>query len=473
MTAPIVESPRSGLLIDGRDYYRAVYDACLQAKRTILLLGWQFDTLVELLRGDDAEGATHPIRLLPFLTSLCEERPELRIYILTWASSPVFVLEREPFQWLRFRLLGHRNIRFEVDDCHPVGASQHQKAVIVDRSIAMLGGMDLCRARWDDRTHLARDPRRGKRPLVRKPYKPYHDVQAYVTGEAVDVLRDWFVERWQRSCGERLDLPDASTARVTITPTHELAIPRVTLARTVPDPEIRELRELHARAIAMARSMIYIENQYFSSEMIRRALIARMHRPGAPLDIVIVLPRRSGGLKEQIAVGVRQSEILRELKAVAQRTGHHVGVYYVAAPGDDGDVPVFIHAKVLSVDDRFLLVSSCNTTNRSLGLDTELGVAWEHGAAEPSIRAARRLLLAEHTGLAPEVVPDHVRELDELAHSRAGRLRMHEMREDDEPGRRIALALRDDVPLDPGDPNTVERVWRRLRGAIRPAARTR
>src|SRR5687767_13154517 len=34
----------SGLLIDGRDYYRAVYDACRQAQRSILMLGWQFDS---------------------------------------------------------------------------------------------------------------------------------------------------------------------------------------------------------------------------------------------------------------------------------------------------------------------------------------------------------------------------------------------------------------------------------------------
>jgi phospholipase D1/2 len=458
----VVDSPRSGLLIDGHDYYRAVYDACRQAQRSILMLGWQFDTRVELLRGDEAKEAEHPIALLRFLTSLCEQRPELEVRILAWRSSALFALEREPFQTLSFRLRSHENLRFELDDCHPVAASQHQKAVIVDRSIAMLGGMDLCQGRWDDRAHLAHDPRRGKRPLRRKQYPPYHDVQAYVTGEAVDVLRTWFCERWERGCHETIELPDAPSLPIAITPTLEIDVPRVGLTRTFPELEepplapVEELRDLHRRAIAAAERSIYIENQYFCSEDIRRALHERMLRDDEPLEIVIVLPQRSGGLKEQIAIGVRQSEMLRELKAMGTRTGHHVGVYYAAAPDGDREVPVFIHAKGLAVDDRFLLVSSANTTNRSLGLDSELGVAWEADAEEPSIRNARVELLREHTGLDVFETDEQLIEqaglvarLDRIARARSHRLRMHEMCEDDQPGKKIAEALREDVPLDP------------------------
>jgi phospholipase D1/2 len=269
-------------------------------------------------------------------------------------------------------------------------------------------------------------------------------VQAYVTGEAVDVLRSWFVERWEKGCGEKLDLPDAPSDPITITPTLEIAVPRAGLVRTIPD-KVEEMREIHRRAIAAAERSIYIENQYFCSEDIRKALFERMQRDDEPLEIVIVLPQRSGGLKEQVAIGVRQSEILRELKAMAVRTGHHVGIYYTAAPGEKGDVPVFIHAKVMTVDDRFLLVSSCNTTNRSLALDSELGVAWESEEATPSIRAARVELLREHTGLdrfeADDLLLEESRlvaRLDELARTGRRRLRMHAMCEDDQPGKAIA-----------------------------------
>ena len=44
----------SGVLVDAADYYRAFYEAASQAKKSILLSGWQFDRGVPLLRGQHA-----------------------------------------------------------------------------------------------------------------------------------------------------------------------------------------------------------------------------------------------------------------------------------------------------------------------------------------------------------------------------------------------------------------------------------
>jgi phosphatidylserine/phosphatidylglycerophosphate/cardiolipin synthase-like enzyme len=115
-------------------------------------------------------------------------------------------------------------LRFEVDDCHPVAGSQHQKAVIVDRSIAFVGGMDLCSGRWDDRTHPADDPQRARSWPGRGQYPPYHDVQAYVTGDAVDTLRNWFGERWRRATGEEFTPEDAPRTEIAIPPVNRAAI---------------------------------------------------------------------------------------------------------------------------------------------------------------------------------------------------------------------------------------------------------
>ena len=57
---------KTGLIIDGHDYYRAFYEAANRAKRYIFLAGWQFDSDVRLLRGKAAEGEGDT-RLLPFL----------------------------------------------------------------------------------------------------------------------------------------------------------------------------------------------------------------------------------------------------------------------------------------------------------------------------------------------------------------------------------------------------------------------
>ena len=129
--------------------------------------------------------------------------------------------------------------------------------------------------------------------------------------------------------------------------------------------------------------------------------------------------------------------ILDALWEAAQCTPHRLGIYFTTAvgdPGDDGDdIPMVWHSKLMVVDDRLLTVGSCNTSNRSMGLDTELNVTWEvesgsEDKAMQAIRLARVSLLAEHCGLPEDTLELERRHglveyLDGLANSRAGRLR--------------------------------------------------
>lgn len=465
--AQLFDDGRSGVLVDGHDFYKAFYEACCQAQRQILLTGWQFDTKVDLVRGDEAKDCTLPTRFAKFLHDLAESRPELEIYMLPWDASAVFAFEREPLQKLRFHINGHPRIHYKMDNAHPTGASHHQKLVVVDRSIAFVGGMDVCKSRWDCRSHEAEAPLRTN---VWRAYTPYHDVQAYVTGPAVDVLRAWFCDRWQRATHHELCLPDAPRAHIDITPSFEVQAPTIALTRTWPRMEspptapIHELFELHLRAIAAAERLIYIENQYLSSDEIGHALERRMNaRCDPPLEIVIVLPEKSAGFKERISIGIHQQRILERLGKLAARTGHQLGVYYAAVRGPKGDVPVFVHAKVLAVDDRFLLVSSANTSNRSMGFDTELGIAWEAPAPTPSLAAARIDLLAEHVGLARAradavigAIPGLVRRLDDLARGKQHRLRIHRRNADEKPGWLLSKLLPDENPFDPDNPRSFQ-----------------
>ncbi|HEY5927595.1 MAG TPA: phospholipase D-like domain-containing protein [Kofleriaceae bacterium] len=456
----LVESDRSGVLVDGKDFYRAFYDACCKAERTILMAGWQFSSNVKLVRGDDAKCCEYPNTLLELLTTLCEERSDLNVYMLPWDSSPVFAFEREPMQKLKLKLKGHNRIHWKMDNMHPAGASHHQKMFIVDRGIAMLGGMDVCRARWDDREHV------GCQPIRDNQAKPYHDVNAYVTGDAVDVLRNWFKRRWEIATHQPLELPDQPRKTIEVRSSFDVAAPRVGLSRTWPAmeksglPELRELLRLHQRAIGQAKQLIYIENQYFSSYEIATALECRLRQGGPPLEIVMVLPQKSAGLKERVSIGVYQQEILEDLTKVCKATGHRLGVYYHASPLDNGkEVPVFIHSKVLAVDDRFLLISSANLSNRSMGFDTELGVAWEAPEPTESLRAARIELMAEHCGMTPEEATeryaspkDLVAKLDALANSRERLLRIHNRNCDEKPGWLLRKLIPKRTPLDPANP---------------------
>jgi phosphatidylserine/phosphatidylglycerophosphate/cardiolipin synthase-like enzyme len=322
--------------------------------------------------------------------------------------------------------------------------------------------MDLTTSRWDDRAHDAENPLR--REGLRS-HGPYHDVQAYVTGEPVDVLRGWFAQRWRRAT--ETDLPDTRPPRreLEIRPSFLVAAPRVGLARTLPHMKapplepVRELYELHLRAIAAAKRFIYLETQYFSCEELGRAFERRMMAGGPPLEIVLVLPERSVGWKERITIGMYQQRILERLGRTAEETGHRLGVYYPAAHGPEGDASVFIHSKVLAVDDRFLLISSANATNRSMGFDTEIGIAWEAGGPTESLRDARLELLAEHCGVprrqARELLgplEGLVARLDALARLGRDRLRLHRRNVDEKPGPILSRFL----PVELFDPEGAE-----------------
>jgi phosphatidylserine/phosphatidylglycerophosphate/cardiolipin synthase-like enzyme len=122
----ISDANETGLLIDGRDYYLAFYRAARKAERHILICGWQFDSNVALVRGQDVpEG--NDIGLLSFLNGLCEKNNDLRIYILAWNFNAIYGIDREWFQKWYFNWTTNDRLKFCFDACHCLGASHHQK----------------------------------------------------------------------------------------------------------------------------------------------------------------------------------------------------------------------------------------------------------------------------------------------------------------------------------------------------------
>ena len=411
----LATAEQSGLLIDARNYYRAVYHALEQAQHYAIVSGWQFESGVRLLRGRDAETATRPVKLLEFLSALCDEQPELTIYVLAWDFSFVYAQERESQQREKFTA-AHPRIRFEWDAHPSAGGSHHQKFVVVDGTVGFLGGIDLCDARWDDCRHLAEDPERVN--VVGDPCKPYHDVQACFTGAVVCSLVDVFRDRWQRATGEHLPLPapdGASQARYDLRRlSHDSAQPIVAshaaLSRTQVDdraqPErIGEILALFAAAIATAQHSIYVETQYFTSRTIAELLIERMRNEDLPkLDIVVFMPHGADTAMEKMALEDTQDGVLTAVNDTARAMGHGLQLLYPASHDDaGGEIATFIHSKILSIDDRLLIVGSPNFTERSMALDSEIAVSWEctteDDPLDMCIRDIRCELLAEHSGV--------------------------------------------------------------------------
>jgi phospholipase D1/2 len=77
----------------------------------------------------------------------------------------------------------------------------------------------------------------------------------------------------------------------------------------------------------------------------------------------------------------------------------------------DGGTPVYVHAKVLVVDDRLLRVGSSNLNNRSMGFDSECDLAVEtlsdvsdasDDVVSRTIASIRNGLVCEHLGVTVE-----------------------------------------------------------------------
>ncbi len=402
----------SRVIVDAQGYYRALHRAIAGARRAVLMSGWQFDYDVELLRGEEASAAIYPVSLADLLDARCRDNPELEVRILAWEPSAVYALERVWFQKQRFTWTRSNRIRFEWDRWLAPAASHHQKLVIVDGEIAFAGGMDVCHGRWDGRDHRADNPLRVSRSG--NPDKPYHDVQAAVRGPAVVELERLFAERWLHATGEQLEAcapsPEPPALELLLPDALPIRAAHVAISQTSIPPhgkegaEIRQIRELYARAIASAERLVYLENQYFTSRSITRAFVERLKRDGgSKLQLIFVLPRAGDSKKEKLALGDAQSHALGTIARAAEEHGHAFRVVNPICNGSS--TPTFVHSKVLFVDDRLLSVGSANATNRSLGLDSELNLSWQahEPETERDIARLRCSLLAEHTGKPDEM----------------------------------------------------------------------
>ena len=399
----IERADRLAFLIDGAQYFGAVREALARAHRSILILGWDIDSRMRLVPRGAGDGYPEPLG--DFLNAIVARRPRLRAYVLSWDFAMLYALEREWLPVYKLDWNTHRRLSFRLDDKHPVGASHHQKVIVVDDEVAFVSGFDLTRNRWDTPDHVVGDPLRCDPSGV--PYAPFHDVGMLVSGACAAALGELARERWRHATG-RPARPRSVTRHdpwpMTIEPL--LLNTDVGIARTSPAfgdaPAVGEVRALHLQAIAAARHDIFAENQYFTSHTITDALSARLRDQDAP-DVAIISPLTQSGWLEMSTMGVLRARIHRDLRAVD--AGGRYRLYCPTLPGlDHATGCLNIHSKVLCVDDAFVTIGSANLSDRSMSLDTECNLALE-ARGDPRVAAAiaglRAQLLAEHLGCAP------------------------------------------------------------------------
>lgn len=401
----LARADRLAIVVDAAAYFRALKDAILRARQSVLLIGWDFDMRIALAPEEHSEV---PDRLDEFLSHVVERNPDVRIRVLRWDLSLVKMPLRATLPLALLDLLQGPRIVLRLDHAHPAAACHHQKIAVIDDALAFCGGIDVTLGRWDTSAHRDDDPNRVH--PSGEPYGPWHDATVAVSGDAARVLGELARARWRTATGEQLPAPDPREPLWPEALDVDLRDADVAVARTQAayreEPEIREIEALYLRAIATARRWIYIETQYFASQRIADAIAARLRERDGP-EIVIVNPVRADGWLEEKAMGSARAILVRDLSRIAP-----VDRFRIYHPVNASGTSIYVHAKIMIVDDVLVRVGSSNLNNRSMGFDTEADLALEAGRPEETrfVAHLRNRLLAEHLATTPEAVADALAE---------------------------------------------------------------
>ena len=437
----IERADRAALIVDAADYFRLARKAMCGAKKQIILVGWDFDTRICLDHEAD-DGA--PTELGAFISWLTKNRPGLEIYILKWDIGALQLLARGTTVVRVASWIANPDVHFKLDGAHAAGASHHQKIVVIDDSLAFCGGIDMTGDRWDTRGHLDADKRR-RRPTTRRRYGPWHDATMAVDGKVAAALGELARDRWAAAGGKPIAPPSAENHPWPDSLEPHFRDVDIAIARTRSEhgdqKPVREIEGLFVAMIKAARRFVYAENQFFASRVIAQAIVDRLKEPDPP-EFVIVNPRTGSGWLDEEAMSPARAALM---ELIAKHD--HRRRFRIYTPVTEGREDIYVHSKIMIVDDRQIRVGSANFNNRSMGLDSECDLMIDsalpaNAAIGETIAMLRSDLMAEHLGETPETVMSKFAETGSLIRT------IEEL---------SSGTGRDLLPFEPEEPNAVER----------------
>ena len=273
----------------------------------------------------------------------------------------------------------HPRVHFVFDNRHPFGGSHHEKIFIVDGVKALCGGIDICDDRWDEPQHLYSDPRRSLDGL-RERHGPYHDIAVQVTGPVCHEIQEHVGRRWRAISS--ISFPSPPQTHSKSDSGYQVYLSR-TVAKIHPSPfespVVREVEFLFRDLIQAAKSRIILEGQYYWSEQMNDMLISKvLAMRGKPFEVFLILAdlRFAESFSKQMMV--HEFRLLSKLRTAANYAGVRLFMgspIVFANPSQSRPLgleleccpppkAVYIHSKVLIVDDRYLAIGSthCHTS---------------------------------------------------------------------------------------------------------------
>ena len=279
--------------------------------------------------------------------------------------------------------------------------------------------------------------------------KPYQDYACRVVGPALKRLHENFERGWNAFA------PRAQkTAELTQLPPNIPTLPRnpahsVQIVRTQPQEREKSIKELYFQATSFARNYIYIENQYFFYPEFARHLKKERQKfcdawarlPDKPisevpkLHLFIVIPHpeddglvprtfdaltelgASDTMREQAAhidagkhhqdyahahKGAQGNKVIDRpsLEELQSSLGLKVSVARLRTGGLDANHKmayreIYIHSKLMLIDDVFVTLGSANINQRSMSVDSEINIA---ATGQAMASELRQRVFALHSG---------------------------------------------------------------------------
>lgn len=358
------------VLVDGSSALAEMEEAIRAAQRSVHIAGWHASPDFRLTREPGA---------LPLRDLLAEVSERVPVRLLLWAGPPLplFQPTRAMVEKARDEFSRDSRVRCVLDKRERTMHCHHEKVIVVDDVVAFVGGIDLTALQGDRHDQPEHPPHR---PLG------WHDTATRLRGPIVADVARHFTQRWGEVAGEQLPRP------VEPAPVGDV---EAQLLRTVPEGTYGfapkgefTVLEAYLRALRSAEHLVYLENQFLWSPEVVDVLAEKLARP--PHDdfrVLLLLPAKPNN-----GADTTRGQLGRLLEA-DQGSGRLLATT-ISALDDAGSAPVYVHAKVGIVDDRWLTVGSANLNEHSLFNDTEVNVLVHD---RELVRETRLRLWSEHT----------------------------------------------------------------------------
>ena len=436
-------------MVDGEENFRLKFRKMSEAKSSIYIANYDLDPNLQLIRRDtrpqsllihgliaspcrsqslesytqnSGDGATEDDFDYTLQNLLIQKaKQKIDIKILIWEPRPIVrKLPNSRKRGLEARgkklqALTEAAKRFGVEDYVTIRLDSkaptftsgfHEKIMIIDNQIGFCGGQDLSLGKWDTNDHefdnQLRDP--GG--------EPWHDIHAMVEGPIVWDLIYHFNQRWLYSIWKDIQQVKKIVKPSSIGSYLFSSSPSTALSFTGKgDTEITALRTWkqlsengresiqgsgsvytwYDTMFSKANDSVYIEDQFlFQDKTITQILVNRL-KEQKDLKVITVGPMEPNLPGFVFGTISKESinHINSNLAALRKAGENRVRTYSLISQHNtfkDRRKQIYIHSKLMIVDDKWITVGSANTDKDGLEYSTEFDLGIVSSDLSPRLR---------------------------------------------------------------------------------------